>query len=98
MFENIGHGLGSSSRSGRNRGAAAEADANGEQQLKWTQAVSSATIIEQQLKRRVHAAAEADAIGECGAAAEVDAIGEHSSAQRAVRRRITHVGERGGSS
>ena len=28
---------GSSSRSGRNRGAAVEADAIGEQQLKWTQ-------------------------------------------------------------
>ena len=59
MFENIGHWLESSSRSGCNRGAAVEADTIGEQQLKRTQSESS------------------------------------SSAQRPVRRRITHVGERG---
>ena len=41
MFENIGHGLESSSRSGRNRGAAVEADTIGEQQLKRTQVASS---------------------------------------------------------
>ena len=46
----------SSSRSGRNRGAAVESDAIGEQQLKRTQrgaAVEADAIGEQQLKRRV---------------------------------------------
>ena len=46
MFKNIGlhycykrrKQSGSSSQSGRNQGAAAEADANGEQQLKWIDA------------------------------------------------------------
>ena len=82
---------GSCSRSGRNRGAvetdaiessswsgrkwraAAEADANGEQQLKRIERQSRG---EQQLKRTQS--------------------GSSSSAQRAVRRRITHVGEWGG--
>ena len=53
------------------------------------------------------AAAEVDGNGEkqfeadqCnrGAAAEATQSGSNSSAQRAVRHRITHVGERGGSS
>ena len=77
MFENIerssmGWNLpeqpaGSSSRSGRNRGAAVESDAIGEQQLKWTQsrgaAVEADAIGEQQLKpgHKQRAAAEADA-------------------------------------
>ena len=52
---------GSSSRSGRNRGAAVEADAIGEQQPKRT---------------RSGAAAEADASGEHAAAAEAVAIWE----------------------
>ena len=66
MFENIGpghglesswgykrmHAIGSSSRSRRNWGAAAEADAIGEQQLKRTQAAKRG------------AAAEADTNGE----------------------------------
>ena len=59
--------LGSSSQSGRNLGAAVEADAIREQQLKQTQ---SETGI------------EADVIGE-----------QQLSAQRAVRCRISHVGE-----
>ena len=65
--------------------AAVEADAIGEQQLKWTQSGSSSQSRHNQ-----------------GVAAEADPIGEQQlctlSAQRAVRRRITHVGERGGSS
>ena len=94
MFENIGrgHGLESGKRnrgpavqadaigraaagSGGKRGAAVEAEANREQQLKWMPRLGP------------------------GAAAEADASGEQqlkrtqsgsSSAQRAVRRRITH--------
>ena len=63
---------------------------------------------EQQLKgRNRKAAAEADGNGEkqfeadrCnrGATAEAMQSGSSSSVQRAVQRRITHVGERGGSS
>ena len=52
---------GSSSRSGRNRGAAVEADAIGVQQSK---------------RARLGAAAEADASGEHAAAAEAGTIGE----------------------
>ena len=64
MFENLGHAWLEFSRTacGCNRGAAPEADAIREQQLKQTQAASS------------------------------------SSAQRAVRRRIIHVGEQEASS
>ena len=69
---------GSSSQSGRNRGAAVEADAIEEQQL------------------------EADAIGELLKSGKNQLkrtqSGSSSSAQRALRRRITHVDERGGSS
>ena len=88
MYENIGDGLeqlglqtdamgeqqskwmqsGSSSRSGCNRGAAAEADAIGEQQLKQIDAIG-----EQQLRQMQS--------------------GSSSSAQSAVRRRITHIGK-----
>ena len=83
-------------------GAAVEADAIGEQQLaigeeqpKRTQASG-----EQQLKRTEtgNSSHEADRCNR-GAAAEAGTqSGSSSSAQRAVRRRITHVGERGGSS
>ena len=59
MFENIG--LESNWGCKRNRGAAVEADAIGEQQPKRT---------------RSGAAAEADASGEHAAAAEAGAIGE----------------------
>ena len=85
-------------RSGRNRGAAAEADTNREQQLqrklqlKRTQSESSSWSghkREQQLKR-------INAIGEQHLKRMQS--GSSSSAQRAVRCRITHVGERGGSS
>ena len=69
---------GSSSRSGRNRGAAAEADASREQQLKRTQAASmqqqlEADAIQQLIRsgRKRRAAAEADAIG-----GQADAIRE----------------------
>ena len=41
--------LGSSSQSGRNRGATAEADANGEQQLKRTQSGSSTAALHREL-------------------------------------------------
>ena len=58
---------GSSSQSGHNRGAAAEADAIGEQQLKQTQAVSSS-------HNRV-ATSEADANRE-QQLKRIDAIGE----------------------
>ena len=53
---------GSSSRSGHNRGAAAEADASGEQQLKRCNRAWEQQLIRSRRKRR--AAAEADAIGE----------------------------------
>ena len=114
MFENIGsrHGLASRtagatsgcmqsgnsswSLSGRNRGAvgnrgaAAEADAIGEQLAKNRGAAAGAdTNGEQQLK-------QIDAIRE--QQLKRTELGSSSSAQRAVRHRITHVGERGGSS
>ena len=102
---------GSSSRSGRNQGAAVEADAIREQQSKRMRsgaAVEADASGEQQPKRtRSGAAAEANAIEE--QQLEADANGEKqlkrtqsaaggkrtqsgssSSAQRAVRRRITH--------
>ena len=66
MFENSGQGwnlpeqlAGSSSRSGRNQGAAVETDAIGEQQLKRTQSRAAA-----ESGRKQRAAAEADANGE----------------------------------
>ena len=75
---------GSSSRSRRNRGAVGNRGVETDKQLKWTPWNG-----EQQLK-------------------QIDSIGEQqlkrtrswssSSAQRAVWRRRTHVGERGGSS
>ena len=112
MFENIGpgHGLasrtagatsgcmqsGSSSSSGcnrgavGNRGAAAEADAIGEQLAMNRGAAAGAdTNGEQQLK-------QIDAIRE--QQLKRTELGSSNSAQRAVQRRITHVGERGGSS
>ena len=72
MFENMGWNLpeqlaGSSSRSGRNRGAAVESVAIGEQQLKRTQSGTAAKVdtIREQLKRtQSRAAAEANASGE----------------------------------
>ena len=96
IFKNSGHGwnlpeqlAGSSSRSGSNRGAAVEANAIGEQKTKRTTSGS-----------RV----EVDAIGvqqpkqTQSGSSEMDAIESSSSAQRAIRHQITHVGERGGSS
>ena len=122
------------------RGAAAEADAIGEQQLKRTQSGSSrrsgrhrgAELKRTQLgsssrsgrnreavdNRDQHAQLKADASGEkqlkqmqAGSSAAVEAMqsreeqqlkrtqsGSSSSAQRAIRHRITHLGERGGSS
>ena len=84
-----------SSRSRRNQGAAAEADAIREQ----------LTIREQQLKQTQAAtAAEADTNGQ-HQLMQIDEIeelqlnrtqlGSRSSAHRAVRHRITHIGERG---
>ena len=91
--------LGSSSKSRRNLGAAAKADAIGEL-LKSGKSSQSG--------RKPRAAAEADGNGEQQSRKQIDTIreqqlkrmqlGSSSSAQRAVRRRITHVGERGGSS
>ena len=70
---------GSSSRSGHNWGAAVEADAIGEQQLKRTQSGAAAeadAIGEQQLKRtQWGAAAEADGNG-VQQLKRIDAIGE----------------------
>ena len=65
MFKNIGHGLDSSSRSGRNRGAAdemdairehaaAEADAIREQQLKLTLSESSSSAQRPVWRRITH--------------------------------------------
>ena len=91
---------GSSSRSTRNRGAVEfgeeqpKTDASGEQQLKRTETGNSSH--------------EADRCNRGAVTKRIDAIGEQqlkraqsgssSSAQRAVRRRITHVGEQRGSS
>ena len=75
---------GSSSRSGRNRGRAAEANASGEQQLKRRNLWAADRNGEKQF--------EADRCNR-GAPAEATQSGSSSSAQRAVRRRITHVGE-----
>ena len=108
MFENSGLGC------KRNRGAAVEADAIGEQQLKRTQAAS----MQQQLKRAQSGSSswkrtqtgsssavaigprssswfEADASGEqqlkwTQSGGKRTQSGSSSSAQRAVRRRITH--------
>ena len=71
-----------------NRGTV-EADAIGEQQLKWTQAASSSWSGHNQ-----GAAVEGYALGE--QQLKRTHSGSSSSAQRAVRRCISHVGERGG--
>ena len=69
-----------------------QADAIGEQQSKRTQSGSCSWS-----GRNRGAAVEADLCNR-RAAAEADAIGEQQLWRRAVRRRITHVGEQGGSS
>ena len=93
-------------QSGRNQGAAVEfeADASGEQQLKWTQSGAAAEADanrEQQLKRTQWRGAaaeyEADANGEQQLNLKWTQLVSSNSAQRAVRCRITHVGERWGS-
>ena len=87
MFENIGHGLeqlglqanaiGGSSRSGRNWGAAVEADTNGHNRRAAAEADANE---EQQLKR-------IDAIGE--QQLKRTQLGSSSSAQGTVQRWIT---------
>ena len=106
---------GSSSRSGRDRGAAVEVDTVGEQQLKRSQSGSSSRSGRNRgavegLKRMQaassarnrSAAGEADTIGEQQLKRmrigeqqlKRTRIGSSSSAQRAVRCRITRAGER----
>ena len=77
-----------------NRGAAVEADTIGEQQLKsgssnWSGCNRCAAAEAEQLKR-------VNTIGE--QQLKRTQLGSSSSAQRAVRHRITHIGEWGGSS